>query len=363
MIAGETPVVWHDGRSLKVLGTATALPGEPVSTDELLDRVDRRYGLTLGRRGRELADRLGIRTRHICRAFESRREAPRPGQSNPDLAAAALTGGLAAAGLTPGDLDYVIGHTATPARPVPSNIALVADRLGYRGPYMELRQACTGFANALVIAQGLLAAPGARHVALVGSETGSVFFDPQRAVEDTGQLVNLVQMGDGAAAIILGRDDGMPGARLSHVFSGQIGLGRAPGFTMMGGGSDHADWPGVLEFEHQFAAVRDGGPALFAAGMEAARDVGWPLTLVDRIIPHQANGHLASLLAERLGVSAGKVVVNADRVGNTGSAAIWLALAQLREGFAPGIEPGASVLALGAEATKYMFGGFIYRHG
>ena len=52
-------------------------------------------------------------------------------------------------------------------------------------------------------------------------------------------------------------------------------------------------------------------------------------------------------------------IVNAGRLGNTGSAAIWLALAELRSS----LEPGASVLALGAEATKYMFGGFHYVHG
>ena len=50
--------------------------------------------------------------------------------------------------------------------------------------------------------------------------------------------------------------------------------------------------------------------------------------------------------------------VNADHLGNTGSAAIWLALAELRRTLAP----GASVVALGAEATKYMFGGFCYLH-
>ena len=54
-----------------------------------------------------------------------------------------------------------------------------------------------------------------------------------------------------------------------------------------------------------------------------------------------------------------RVFVNAGRLGNTGSAAVWLALAELRSS----LETGASVLALGAEATKYMFGGFHYVHG
>jgi 3-oxoacyl-[acyl-carrier-protein] synthase-3 len=60
-----------------------------------------------------------------------------------------------------------------------------------------------------------------------------------------------------------------------------------------------------------------------------------------------------------LGIEPSHVFVNAYLVGNTGSAAMWLALDQLR----PKLEPGAKVLALGAEATKYMFGGFLYVHG
>ena len=72
-----------------------------------------------------------------------RHEVPRPGHSNPDLAATALRAALDEAGLRAGDLTYLIAHTTTPARLAPPNTAMVADRLGYNGPYMELRQACT----------------------------------------------------------------------------------------------------------------------------------------------------------------------------------------------------------------------------
>ena len=36
-------------------------------------------------------------------------------------------------------------------------------------------------------------------------------FDPEHARRDPSQLVNLVQMGDGAAAIVVAPDDGTPG--------------------------------------------------------------------------------------------------------------------------------------------------------
>jgi 3-oxoacyl-[acyl-carrier-protein] synthase-3 len=337
-----------------------ALPGPPVPTAELLDRVERRFGVPVSRRGRTLASRLGIRTRHLCRDLDARHEAPRPGHSNPDLAAGALRAALAQAQLEVDDLAYLIGHTTTPACLVPPNIALVADRLEFGGPYMELRQACTGFANALVIAQGLAAAPGAGAIAIVGSETGSVYFDPERARHDPGQIVNLVQMGDGAAAIVVAPDDDQPGARLDKTFFGHLGLGRKPGLMLAAGGSDA---PGVeagpLEFEHDYAAVRAGGPELFAHGAAVALSLGMSADAVDHVIPHQANGRMAELLGPHLGIEPRRIFVNADRLANTGSAAIWLALADLRSR----LDPGARVLALGAEATKFMFGGFSYVHG
>jgi 3-oxoacyl-[acyl-carrier-protein] synthase III len=351
---------WRDPRGLSVLGMGTALPGPAVPTADLLRRVEERFDLAIMRCGRWLAHRLGIKTRHICRDFAMRHEVPRPGHSNPDLAATALSAALDEAGLRAGDLTYLIAHTTTPARLAPPNAAMVADRLGYNGPYMELRQACTGFANALTIAQGLISTPGTKSVAIVGSETGSVYFDPQRAAEDGGQLVNLVQMGDGAAAIILGPDGRTAGGRISNNFFGQIGIGREPGFTLADGGSDRAFAErGALEFEHDFAGVRTKGPELFYRAAAAARAIGFPVETADHIIPHQANGRMAELFGRCAGIDPKRVFVNADRLGNIGSAAMWMCLAELRRR----LHPGESVLALGAEATKYMFGGFHYLHG
>lgn len=356
----SAPPIWRDARVLKVLGMGVALPGPPVSNEELLDRVTSLGGVAVARRGVALARRLGIETRHICRDFAARRETPRSGHSNPDLAAQALGAALAEAKLAVKDLTYLIGHTTTPARLSPPNVAMVVDRLGFTGPYMELRQACTGFANALVVAQGLLASPGAHAVAIVGSETGSVYFDPQRANDEPAQLVNLMQMGDGAAAIILAADDGLPGARLGKNFFGHVGANRDPGFTLLAGGSDLPFVEnGVLEFAHDCAQVKMNGPMLFDCGVVAAQSLGIALQDVDRVIPHQANGRMAELLGPYLGIAPQRIFVNAQRVGNTGSAALWLALAELRSA----LFPGERVLALGAEATKYMFGGFSYCHG
>ena len=350
--------LWCSAGRLAVLGTGVALPGEPVTTETLLGRL----GPLLGDRQRSvahaLAERMGIVTRHVARPWRTRVEGPAPGCANPDLAAAATEAALRHAGLSVHDLGYLIGHTATPALPLPSNIALVADQLGYAGPHVELRQACTGFANALMIAFGLLAQPGARPVAIVGSETGSLFFDPARLSERPDQIVNLVQMGDGAGAIILGpAADG--GDRLHGAWHGATGLGREPGLRMAAGGSDRpSSGDGPLLFDHDFAAIARSGPGLFKAGMAASPDLA--ATDADHVIPHQASGRIGDQIARAFGLEKERLFVNADRVGNTGSAAIWIALAQLR---ARGVSSGSRTLALGAEATKYMHGGFVHVAG
>jgi 3-oxoacyl-[acyl-carrier-protein] synthase III len=351
-----SPPFWSDRAPILVRGTGVALPGEPISSEELLTAVERRFGLSLHRCGMAIAHRLGIRTRHLCRDMRTRSEAPRKGHRNPELAAAAVQSALGEAGLAAHDLSYLIGHTATPARLMPPNIGQVAELLDYAGPFVEFRQACTGFANALVFAQGLLRA-GAGPIAIAGSETGSVFFDPVRAAEDAGQLVNMVQMGDGAAAIILAHDDGRAAPRLSHVFYGQMGRGRAPGMAVADGGSDSPSCSiGFPEFRHDFAAIHRSGLELLLHCAAAAERAG--SGPADYVLPHQANGRMEAILAGPLGVAPERIVVTADRLGNTGSAAIWLALAQLRAT----LKTGQTVLALGAEATDFMFGGFRYHH-
>ena len=332
------------------MGTGVALPGPAVSTKELVDRLTTRFGLSSGRKALAIAAMLGIETRHLCRAFDQRREKAIPGRTNPDLAAEAVRLALAQSGLAIGDIGYLIGHTSTPAQLLPANITLVADLLHYAGPHMELRQACTGFANALVIAFGLLAAPGSRPVAIVGSETGSLFFDPSRADANPGQLVNMVQMGDGAAAIVLAPATAS-GATISSAWFGATGLGRPPGIEIV------ADRP--HEFQHHFEAIRDEGEGLFEAAVQAASRQGVTVADVDVIIPHQVSGRIGSQCADYFDLSEDRVFVNASRVGNTGSAAIWLALAELRE---RPLEPGFRALVLGAEASKYMHGGFVYDH-
>ncbi len=339
---------WTTDRPVGLLGSGWAVPGDAVATDALIATMVAGFGFALARQARMLARTIGVTHRHFGRGFGARHEAARPGQSNPELAAAAVTAALADAGLTVGDLGYIIAHTATPAQALPANVASVADRLGYAGPCVELRQACTGFGNALMIAGGLIAG-GSGPVAIVGSETGSQYFDPGHLNDDPGQVVNMIQMGDGAGAVVLGA--AAPGrASIAASWFGGIGLARPPGISRAAAAG---------HFDHDFAVIRATGHRLFEAGAAAASQLGCAPATADHIIPHQVGGRIGGLVAELLGLDAERMVVTSDRYGNTGSAAIWLALAQLRE---TDLAQGARVLVLGAEASKHFHAGFVYEH-
>lgn len=351
----------HSRRSLRLVGSGVALPGAAVSTHALLERVDQRFATRVSGSGRRVARRLGIVTRHLCRDMEVVGESPRQGDANPDLAARAVADALTSARIGVDDVGYLIGHTATPHTLMPPNVAWVADHLAFKGPFAELRQACTGFAQALQFGAGALADDDDRPVVIVGSETGSVFLDPRRAQDDVEQLVNLVQMGDGAGAVVLARDRPGSAARVRDFFVGSLGPGLAPGFWLESGGSARPRVDGIPHFRHDARSVRERGAELFRACVADLAGIGVDPGGFDWFLPHQANANdVPRELACVLGVPVERVLVSADHVGNLGSASIWVGLHRAR---ASGrLKQGDRVLVLGAEATKYLYGGFVYEH-
>ncbi|MEM7543508.1 MAG: 3-oxoacyl-[acyl-carrier-protein] synthase III C-terminal domain-containing protein [Pseudomonadota bacterium] len=346
---------------VKLLGSGSAFPGPKVSTATLIRSLASFCSERQVKLARSLAQRLGIEYRHLSRDLCRAKGQAKEGCSAPALCATALRSALAQSQGAIEDVTYLIGHTASPHTLLPPNISWVSEEIDFNGAYMELRQACTGFANALQIASAFVRANRSQAVAIVGSETGSPFFTAAPDFTDIEQLVNFVQMGDGAGAVVIGPDDGNERHVISDIFTGQIGNGKAPGLQIAQGGSAAPYCNHNLPvFEHKADRVRTSGPALFEHGMEAIESRGYKLSDFRYIIPHQANGRMAGPLASRLGVPEEKIYVVADQFGNMGSAAMWVALDNLRKH--GDLNPGDRVLSLGAEATKFMYGGFVYTH-
>ena len=347
---------------MAVLGTGSSLPSLQLDNNALAQRVRAHVSADRVALAEKLARRMGIAQRHVCRELRQCVEAPRAEDTAPKLAARALRAALSAAQLEVADVGFLIGHTATPHTPLPSNISWVADELEYAGAHTELRQACTGFATAAFMAAPMIAS-GTAPIAIVGSETGSVMLDLAQVDADPGQVVNMVQMGDGAGAVLLGPVTTTQQSRIEMLYYGSQGLGRAPGLTILetGSGAPALAASAVPHFQHDYGAIAKHGMELLRAGLKAAARAGYDQASVDWWIPHQVNGRIAELCATAFGLPEERVVCEATHLGNLGSAAIWVAFDRLRR--SGRLKRGHRVLVLGAEATKYLYGGFVYVHG
>lgn len=345
-----------------VLGTGAALPTRRFESAALLERVSAHLSHRQRRRAAKIAERLAIDTRYFSRPFAVARERPDEGESAPSLGARALRN-AAARTRTPNEMSFgmLIGHTTTPHTLLPSNAAWIAQELAYCGPHMELRQACTGFATAAALASALIGS-GVESVAIVGSEVGSVMLDLEQLSADPGQLVNLMQMGDGAGAAILGPLHNTEQSRLEGFFYGSLPGQHLPAISLPqgGSGSPAIETRGITHFAHNYSAIRDHGTALLEAGLDAARSLGIERGSIDWWLPQQVNGRMAEVCARTLGLPPERVIVEAGAIGNVGSAAIWIALDRIRR--SGRLRGGDRVLVLGAEASKFMYGGFLYIH-
>ena len=342
----------HD---LSVYSIAHQLPGSNIDNETLLACLSQQSGRLNARKAKSIVKRLGIEGRHLVRDLTTATSSASP--TSIELSEQVLKRALQNANMSADELDYLLTHTCTPHTQVPPNAAWLADVMAYHGPYLELRQACTGFANGLQIASAFCAV-NQKPVAIVGVETGSVYFDMDKSFIDTEQLVNYVQMGDGAAAVVLAPAiDGK--STISDIYLGQIGHQRQPGFYLDSGSNDVGE-KRMARFHHNIHAVREQGSQLFELGWQALQSRGYQLDDFAYILPHQANGHIDALMAEALGITPDRVINDAKQFGNLGSAAIWVSLSNLIH--SGKLQDGDKVAVLGAEATKYLYGGFVYQH-
>ncbi|WP_406175406.1 beta-ketoacyl-ACP synthase III [Streptomyces sp. NBC_00996] len=250
-----------------------------------------------------IRSRVGIRTRHIAG----------PDEPVDELAAHAAAKALAAAGLTPGDIDLVLVATSTAVDRSPNMAARVAARLGIPSPAaMDVNVVCAGFTHALATADHAVRAGAARRALVIGA-------DKMSDVTDWSDRTTCVLVGDGAGAAVVEA-------------SGEPGIGPVL-------------WGSVPEMGH---AVRiEGTPARFAQeGQSVYRWATTQLPPIARkaceraglapedlaaVVLHQANLRIIEPLAMKIGAVNAVVARDVTDSGNTSAASIPLALSKLVE--------------------------------
>ena len=136
----------------RIIGTGSYLPAGVVTNFDLEQRMDTSDVW--------IRERTGIERRHILP----------PGESNVDMAEHASRAAIAAAGLTPADIELISYGTTTPDLIFPNAGVLLQDRLGCRGgPAFALEAACSGFIYALAVADESVTSGAGRRALVVGS--------------------------------------------------------------------------------------------------------------------------------------------------------------------------------------------------
>ena len=257
--------------------------------------------------------RTGVEERRIAASSEA----------SSDLAYAAAREAMAAAGITPAEIDLIVVGTTTPDMVFPSVACLLQQRLGTRTiGCLDVSAACSSFVYGLSVAHGAIASRQAQTVLVVGAETLS-------RITNWRDRATCVLFGDCAGAAVL--RPARPGRGFLSFSLGGDGSG-GEALCLRAGGSRRPASRETVEREEHYISMN--GPEVYqfavraipAAAGEALRLAQLGPADIDFVIPHQANIRIIESAARRLRVPLDKFFINVQRYGNTSAASIPVAL-------------------------------------
>ena len=316
-------------KNIGILGTGAYLPERVLTNEELEKMVDTSSTWIM--------ERTGIRERRIAA----------PEEDIVSMAVAAARQALAAAGLEPGQLSYIVLATNSPNYLYPAAAIRVQDALGLNGVIgaFDLQAGCCGFNYALYVAERLVA-PEGKYALVIGTDANSRF-------TDWTNRGTCILFGDGAGAVVVGP------AQKGRIVTSFIASSLNMNLYCETEFNQHVSpfLPPQTHSERHFLTMN--GPEVFKFAVGAVKEsirrimetAGISREDLDYLILHQANWRILDAGARFAKVPMEKVYVNVDRYGNTSAASVPIALHEaVQEGK---IKEGNKVLlvSFGAGAT------------
>ncbi len=319
-----------------VTGTGSALPPKVLTNHDLESMVDTS--------DEWITTRTGIKERRIAGE----------GEYLSQYATQAGAKALEMAGVKGEDLDLIICATVTPDCPIPSTACTIQDNLGSgHAAAFDLSAGCSGYIYALAVADRFLSGGGYRHALVIGGELLSKYVDWK-------DRTTCIIFADGAGATLLTAREGTAGILANSLRSdGSM----ADFITVPAGGTRFPTSEATVRERMHY--IRMKGNETFKIAVRSIEDVsrevitasGLSASDIDLYIPHQANRRIIEAVGNRLGLKPEQVFMNIDKVGNTSSASIPIALdeavraGRVHEGdillfaaFGAGLTWGASLL-------------------
>ncbi|MGG7077302.1 beta-ketoacyl-ACP synthase III [Clostridium sardiniense] len=294
-------------KEVKIKGVGSYVPSQVITNDDLSKIVDTNHQWIL--------ERTGICERRISE-----------GEDTSSIAYKAAKVAMDKAGIKGEELDLIIVATITPDSFTPSVACILQKMIGAKNATaFDLNAACTGFIYSLEVAESLLKTGRYKNALVVGAETLSKIIDWK-------DRSTCVLFGDGGGAAVIGIDEEEKSG-IINTYSISEG---EKGDALTAGANDVIN-PFAKEEVIKSKYVQMNGREVFRFATGAMVDsikkvlegTGYNLEDIDYVVPHQANLRIIDYAAKKLGLSKEKFYVNLERVGNTSSASVPMALADM----------------------------------
>lgn len=294
-------------KNVKVAGIGAYLPTLVLTNDKISEFVETN--------DEWIVERTGIKERRISE-----------GEETSDLAVKAAEEAIERAGITAMDIDLIILATVTSDSITPATSCIIQSKLGAdNAACMDINTACSGFVYALETARGLMQTMDYNNVLVIGAETLS-------RIVNWEDRSTCILFGDGAGAAILQSSD-KPGIIKSYL---KAKGSKGDAITI---GCLDFDTPFVKEKKKSDKTIKMNGREVFkfATGAmreavnEVLKDTDISLDQIKYIVPHQANFRIIEYVARKLDMDISRFYINLDKIGNTSSATVPMALNEMYE--------------------------------
>lgn len=304
----------------KIIGYGCAQPSRLVTNDELTKLFETS--------DEWIRTRTGIVTRNINQG------------GNTDMAFEAAQAALKDAKMDIDEIDYIVTSNMSPDDIVVSTSAQVMVRFGSRNiPCVDINAACSGFIYGVDIVDSLLKSGKYKNILLISSEMVS-------RITNWEDRKTAVLFGDAAGAVVMQASDK---DHLTHIEisakKAEYGVLDCPnvyrGFEFRKEdkfGEGHIEMEGTKVFKFAVSTVsREIESVLEKSGLT--------IDDVDYVVAHQANERILESIAKKINCPMDKFFINLGKWGNTSSATIPVALAEMKEQGL--LKPGQKIILAG----------------
>lgn len=324
-----------------ITGLTHYLPDYVLTNDELSQMVDTN--------DEWITTRVGIKERHILKD-------PHAGSSA--LAIPAVKELLEKTGTKPEEVDCFICASSAPDYRWPSTAAIICDACDIRHAMAyDIQAACSGFLFNLNQARAFIESGLYKKIIVCQAEKCSSFVD--YTDRSTCPL-----FGDGgAAALIEPTEDDSIGIQDAVLYTNGAGNDH---LILKAGGSVNV--PTHQTVDDKWSYIFQDGRYVFKNAVTMMTQTAGEimqknhLTLddIDWVCTHQANKRIIDAVRQYVGVSEDKVIINIEKVGNTSSASIPIALHMAAQ---EGKLKKGDTLLLAAFGSGFTYGSMILKWG